>query len=83
MQDAGTDICRGQFATISISEVVRAKIEDWAKFEPYLYRNKKLHLMEKRISSVAYRELKESLGGKPIPGLTDYVSTRLNVRKVI
>lgn len=82
MGDAGTDVCRGTLATISISETVSARIEDWAKFEQYVYRHKLLHLMYKRISSTAYREVKERLGNKPVPGLADFKSQRLNVTKV-
>lgn len=77
-----TTICRGEKATISISETVRPQILDLEKFYRYVLRHKALHLFERRIAAVAYRELKDSLKGKPIPGLTDFVQQRLNVRKI-
>lgn len=82
MLDANTTICRGNKATISISENVRPQIQDLEKFYRYVLRHKALHLFERRIAAVAYRELKDSLKGKPIPGLTDFVQQRLNVRKI-
>ncbi len=82
MQAAGTDICRGEVATVSISDTVRPQIADWDALERFILRKKALALFERRISSTAYREMKELLGGKPVPGLTEFVQTRLNVRRV-
>lgn len=81
MQDAGTDIVRGNKATISISETVRPQIQDFDAFATFAIRKKALHMFEKRISGAAYQEMKKLLGGKPIPGLTEFTSVRLNVRK--
>ena len=82
MQAAGTDIVRGAKATVSISETVRPQIADWDTLEKFVLRKKALHLFERRIASTAYRELKESLGNKPVPGLSEFTQTRLNVRRV-
>ena len=82
MQEIGTDIVRGSLATISISETVRPQLQDADLFFAFVYRKKALHLMERRIAPTAYREMKDSLGGKPIPGLSEFVQIRLNVRKV-
>lgn len=82
MQDAGTDIVRGDKATVSISETVRPQIQDFEALAPFILRKKALHLFERRISATAYREMKESLGGKAIPGLTEFTNVRLNVRKL-
>lgn len=82
MRDAGTDIVRGAKATVSISETVRAQIADWDELAKFVLRKKALHLFERRIASTAYRELKEQLGGKAVPGLSEFTQTRLNVRRV-
>lgn len=81
MQDAGTDIIRGSDATVSISEVVRPQLKDFDLFAKFVLRKKALHLFERRIASSAYKELKDELGGKPIPGVDEFTQTRLNIRK--
>jgi|ERR1035437_1235259 hypothetical protein len=82
MQRAGTDLIRGNNATVSISETIRPQIQDIEELYRFVLRKKALHLFERRIAATAYRELKESMNGKAIPGLIDFVQTRLNVRKV-
>lgn len=82
MTSAGTDIVRGKLATVSISETTRASIADFEAFEKFVLRQKALQLFERRISSTAYREMRDHLGGKEIPGLTEFTQQRLNVRKV-
>lgn len=82
MVEAGTNIVRGSKATVSISETVRPSIHDFEAFEKFIYRKKALHLFERRVAAVAYREMKESLGNKPIPGIAEFTQQRLNVRKV-
>ena len=82
MQDAGTDIVRGNKATISISETIRPQIADFDAFTVFVHRKKAYHMFEKRIASGAYKEMKELLGNKPVPGLIEFTSIRLNVRKV-
>ncbi len=82
MQDAGTHIVRGNKATISISETIRPQIADFDAFAVFVHRKKAYHMFEKRIASGAYKEMKELLGNKPVPGLIEFTSIRLNVRKV-
>jgi len=82
MREAGTDIVRGATVTVSISETVRPQLADWGDFERFVLRKKALQLFERRISSKAYNELKDSQGGKAVPGVTEFVQTRLNIRRV-
>ena len=82
MQDVGTDIVRGSSATISISENIRPQLQDLDSFSAFVQRKKALHLFERRISTTAYREMKEALGNKPVPGVTEFTQLRLNVRKL-
>jgi hypothetical protein len=80
MQDIGTDIVRGQNATVSISETTRFGIADPAEFHKFVLKRKALELFENRISQKAATELIEMLG-KPIPGTSAFTQIRLNIRK--
>lgn len=81
MQSSGTNIVRGAKAAVSISETIRPQIDDFEALSKYVLRHKALHLFERRISATAFRELKDQLGGKAVPGLTEFTQVRLNVRK--
>lgn len=81
MDEAGTDIVRGAAATVSISESVKPQIQDFDALATFVIRRKALHLFERRIASTAYKELRDEIG-KPIPGVSEFVARRLNVRKV-
>lgn len=81
MQDAGTEIVRGSLATVSISQTVKPQIVDIEKLYQFVARKKAFHLFERRIASTAYREMRDQIG-KPIPGLSEFTVTKLNVRKV-
>lgn len=81
MKGVGTNIVRGETATVSISETVRPKIDDFEAFSSFVLRKKALHLFERRIAATAYRELKESLNGKAIPGTSEFTHERLNIRR--
>lgn len=82
LDDAGTDIARGKRATVSISVTERPSIKDFSELEPFIYRRKALHLFERRIAAVPFREMLAGLGGKTIPGIEVFQQRRLNVRKV-
>ena len=82
MREAGTDIVRGEVATASISETIRPQLADWDKFAAFVLRKKALHMFEKRVAVGAYKEMKDSLNGKEVPGIIEYTNVRLNLRKV-
>ena len=82
MRELGTTSIKGKKSSATISETVRPQIKDAEKFFAFVLRRKALHLFERRVAVTEYRELKESLGGKPIPGLGEYTQIRLNVTKV-
>lgn len=81
MQDSGLTSIKGKKSSAEIKEPVRIGIKDFAEFEKFVYRRKALHLFERRISSKAYNELKDSLGGKSVPGLSEFVQTKINIKK--
>lgn len=80
MEAQGVDKSTGKTATVSISETLTGNVTDWDTFGAYVIKNKALHLLQRRISDPAIREL-FSLKGS-VPGVEPFTKKRLNVRKV-
>lgn len=80
MTDAGVTTIKGSKSEAEIKDSVKISIADYDAFETFLYRKKALHLLQRRISDVAYREVKSSLGDKPVPGLSEFTLTKINVK---
>lgn len=81
LQDADMKSFKGSKSVAEVKESLRISIKDFEDLEKFVKRKNALYLFEKRISSTAYKELKEQLGGKPIPGLSEYTQARINVKK--
>ncbi len=79
MEKDGVQKSTGKLATVSISESVTGNVTDWDTFYAYIYKNKFGHLLQRRISDPAIRELFETKGA--IPGVEPFTKRRLNVRK--
>lgn len=80
MIDAGVKQIKGAKSEAKIDERLRVGFQDFEAFEKFCLRKKALHLFERRIASTAYREMKDSLGGKPVPGLSEFIQTKVNVK---
>lgn len=80
MEAQGVDKSTGKLATVGISETVTGNVEDWDTFLAYVYKNRFGHLLQRRLSDPAIRELFESKG--KVPGVVPFTKRRLNVRKV-
>jgi hypothetical protein len=80
MEAAGTEKLSGKHATVSISSAVVANVTDWDALYPYIAKNKFWHLLQRRVSDPAYRELLEA--NKKIPGVQPFSKKRLNLRAV-
>lgn len=78
MAEQGVDKMSGALATVSISTNTVAQVEDWDAFLAYVYKKKYGHLLQRRVSDPAYRELLEQ--GQKIPGVTPFSKQRLNLR---
>lgn len=76
----GLDKATGKSASISQSTSVVANVEDWAAFHTYIAKNKYFHLLQKRVSDPAYRELLEA--GKKVPGVQPFSRKKLNLRSL-
>lgn len=80
MDKEGTDKVSTTHASVSISENVVPVVKDWDEFIRYLIRTKQGHLVERRPSVPACREL-FTLKGK-IPGLEPFTKRKLNLRTI-
>ena len=79
MEDAETIIAAGKVARGTITESDVPTAQDWNKIEEFIYQNRALYLLDRRISAASYRELLQSVG--EIPGIATFTRKKLNVRK--
>jgi hypothetical protein len=70
----------GKHASVSITTSVVAHVEDWTAFHAYIKRMGYFHLLQKRVSEPAYRELLEK--GKKVPGVQPFTARKLNLRSL-
>ena len=80
MEKEGLAQVKGASASISIGAAVTANVTDWDAFGAYIIKNKLLHVLQRRVSDPAYRELLEA--GKKVPGTEAFVKKRLNIRSL-
>lgn len=80
LEAEGLDALKGSKASISVGSAVTAKVEDWDSFHAYIGKNKFWHLLQRRVSDPAYRELLDM--GKKVPGVQPFVKKRLNIRSL-
>ena len=78
LEASGVEKTATKHGTVSISTSTVAQVTDWDAFLAYIYRNKYGHLLQRRVSDPAWRELIEQ--GKKVPGTTGFVKKRLNYR---
>lgn len=79
LEEQGLEGGRGHEATGSISESIVGSLQDYEKFSQFVYRHKKIHLLEKRISVPSFREELELRG--EVPGVEPFTKIKLNVQK--
>lgn len=76
----GLDSAKGKDASVSVTTATVANVEDWPSFHAYIAKNKFFHLLQKRVSDPAYRELLEL--GKKIPGVSPFSKKKLTLRSI-
>lgn len=74
----GTDKGAGKRASVSVSTTTVGNLVDADKFFAYVKKTGYFHLMQRRLSDPAIRELMASKGS--IPGVTTFDKVRLNLR---
>lgn len=80
LEKEGLKKAAGAKASVSIGSAVVADVQDWDAFWSYIIKNKYTHLLQRRVSEPAYRELLDA--GKKVPGVVPFTKRRLNVRTV-
>lgn len=80
MQKEGIDKSTGKKATVSISESVVGNVTDWDLFWQFVFKTKQSHLLQRRVSDPAIRELFETKG--KVPGVEPFTRRKLNLRAV-
>ena len=65
--------------TVYRSETVVPTVKDWNKFMDYVFKSKAYHLVQRRPSSPAFRELLQMKG--VVPGLEPFHKVTANVKK--
>lgn len=73
-------LSRGRRASASISEEEVPDVEDWDAVHEYIMSNDALYLLNRKLTTAAWRELKDS--GTLIPGTRPFTRRKLSVRKV-
>lgn len=81
MNDAGMKKIEGKHSLAEVKTKLRVSIADFEKLAQFVYRNKLLHLFERRIGIKAYEELKDAKGGKELPGLSEFRQPTITVKK--
>ena len=78
LEASGVEKTATKHGTVSISASTVAQVTDWDAFLSYVYKNKYGHLLQRRVSDPAWRELVEQ--GKKVPGTIGFTKKRLNYR---
>lgn len=81
LKDEGMAKATGRLASVAITESIVPQVEDWDAFYKYIGRNKAFHLLERRPSAGAYRELMAQRT-KPLPGVVPFTKQKLSLRTV-
>jgi chromosome segregation ATPase len=80
MDSEGVTKSTGKKASAGISESIHPDVIDWDAFLAYIHKNKFYHLLQRRPSSTACRELFETKG--KIPGVEPFVKRTINLRNL-
>jgi hypothetical protein len=78
--EAGITSAKGNKASVSITESIVPMVEDWDAFYAHLVMTGDMHLLDKRPSVVAYRELHEA--GIEVPGIAPLQKRALSLRTI-
>ena len=76
LEKSDTDRASSKSGMVSVKSAVVAQVIDWDAFYAYIYKNKFGHLLQRRVSEPAWRELQEQ--GKKVPGTEPFSRKKLH-----
>ncbi len=78
--EQGITAGKGSKASFTLGESIVPQVSDWGAFYKFIYKNGYGHLLERRPSVTACRELFETKGA--IPGVEKFTKRRINLRTI-
>ena len=72
----------GKTASVSITTVTVADVTDWDALFAFMKKTGHFHLLQRRMSDPAYRELLELPKSKGVPGVQPFIKKNLNLRSI-
>lgn len=72
-----TRTSEGKLASVHIDEVVYPTADNWDEIYKYIHANKYYHMLERRLTAVAYRELVER--GIQVPGIVPFKKRKVKL----
>jgi hypothetical protein len=79
MENIGTTTVKNDLGNFRISTSVLPVAKDWEAIHAYIKTNDAFHLMQKRLSSTAYREMVSA--GEDIPGTESFEKQTISITK--
>lgn len=80
MEQVGTESCGGAGYSVTIKEEDVPEQTDWETFIPFLLETGNMHLLQRRISTTAWREYNQIYGEFP-PGTHPFAKKSLSFNK--
>lgn len=75
------DRAAGKVAQASLSTTTYPSLKDYESFANFVYRNKALDLLQRRVAKGNWTDRLEARKGRPIPGVETFEQIKLNLRK--
>ncbi len=80
MDSQHTRTSEGKLASVHIDEVVYPTADNWDETYKFIHDNKYYHLLERRLTAVAYRELLER--GIQVPGVVPFKKRKVKLTSI-
>jgi hypothetical protein len=79
MADAGTSTFKGAKGTLSMKEAKVPAVDDWNELYKLIHKKKAFDLLQRRVSTTAWRDRLEA--GEKVPGVSSFTKFSLRITK--